>query len=292
MIPDMQVLIITFGSVGDLLPLLSIAKALLARGHEVIVAGSSRFESCVRGNGVDFISIFDAERVQLPPQDARLWDLNQIWSLGWERVMAPAMRPTYELIRARIKHRPCVVMSHWTAFGARLAAEKLGVPLCTVYLSPEALNACETPGTGAPRWRDFSEDEVFGPLLNAYRAELGLPPVDHIASHWLHSPRQGLALFPEWFCARRSCWPAQVTTTGFVTFDDPIAPVSDQHVAAFLDSAEGALERALRPYEPEFRSWSYRSRATSSTTLNTSRRSAWVRVCPCGTTGRPSSPES
>ncbi|HEY6927493.1 MAG TPA: glycosyltransferase [Steroidobacteraceae bacterium] len=228
----MQVLIITFGSSGDLLPLLSIAHGLKTRGHDVGFAGSSKFSSQVRANGFDFNSVFDAGRVQVPLEDARQWDLNRIWALGWERVMAPAMRPTYELIQERMKRRPCVVLAHWVAFGARLAAEKLGTPLCTVYFSPEVLNACDTDG---PRWRRFSEDEVFGPLLNEYRKELGLAPVQRIASEWLHSPRLGLALFPEWFCARRACWPAQATTTGFVTFDEHLAARSDEALEAFLD---------------------------------------------------------
>jgi rhamnosyltransferase subunit B len=233
--PGMQVLLITFGSSGDLLPLLSLANGLKARDHNVSFAGSSSFARQVSAAGFDFDSVFDAARVQVPVEDARQWDLNRIWTLGWQRVMAPAMRPTYELIRERMKRGPCVVIAHWVAFGARLAAEKLGMPLCTVYFSPEVLNACDTTGD---RWRSFSEDEVFGPLLNEYRHELGLPPVRRIASEWLHSPGQGLALFPEWFCARRPCWPAQAKTTGFVTYDDPLASAADQAIEAFLDNGQ------------------------------------------------------
>ena len=234
----MQVLIVTLGSLGDLLPFLTIARALRARGHEVCIGASSQFEPQVRSIGADFASVFDSGRLQRPPEDARFWDLDRTWKLGWERVMAPAMKPTYELIRDRTSRGPCIVLAHWAAFGARLAQEKLGTRLCTVYLSPEALNACDVTGTVAPRWRGFSEDEVFGPLLNAYRSELGLRPVSQICSRWVHSPRHGLALFPEWFCARQFCWPAQVKTTGFVTFDEGLTPASLQAVEEFLGSGD------------------------------------------------------
>ena len=183
-VPDMQVLMITLGSVGDLLPLLSIARALRSRGHEVSIAGSNTFAPHVRRLDFEFNTVLDSDRVQRPTEDARLWDLNRIWAMGWERVLAPAMRPTYELIGEKSKERPCVVLAHWVVFGARLAAEKLAVPYGTIYMSPEVLNACDTTGVHGPRWRTFSEDEVFGPLLNAYRRELGLEPVDHIASQW------------------------------------------------------------------------------------------------------------
>jgi rhamnosyltransferase subunit B len=231
----MRVLIVTLGSLGDLLPFLAIGKALRARGHDVCVGAGSRHEPQIRHAGLGFAEVLASATVQLPPEDARFWDLNRTWMLGWERVMAPAMRPAYELIREKAKVGPCVILAHWAVFGARLAAEKLGLPLCTVYLSPEALNACDVTGASGTRWRSFSEDEVFGPLLNAYRQELDLPPVTQICSHWVHSPQQGLALFPPWFCARRPEWPTQVTTTGFVTHDDALSPAPLPELEGFID---------------------------------------------------------
>ncbi len=233
----MRVLIVLLGSLGDLLPFVPIARALRARGHEVSIGANSELESQARSLGLDVTSIFDSERVLRPREDARLRDLNQTWILGWERYLAPAMRPTYEFIRAKTQHHhSCVVLAQWLAFGARLAQEKLGVPLCTVYLSPEALNPCDTSGALAPRWRDFSEDDIFGPLLNAYRSELGLHPVDRICSHWVHSPQQGLALFPEWLWPRQPYWPEQITTTGFVSFDEPLTPIDLPRLESFLNA--------------------------------------------------------
>ena len=213
----MRILMVTLGSLGDLLPFLTVGQALRARGHEVSLGTSSQLVRYAREAGFDCSPICDG----IPSQ------------LEWERVLAQALAPTYELIRDR-SQQDTVVVAHWAAFGARLAEEKLGVPSCTVYLSPEALNACDETRTLAPGWRGFSEDGVFGPLLNRYRADLELPPVDHICSRWAHSPRQGLALFPEWFRGRQPYWPAQVTLTGFVTSDDPLMPTSMQRVEAFL----------------------------------------------------------
>jgi UDP:flavonoid glycosyltransferase YjiC (YdhE family) len=139
----MRFLIVTLGSLGDLLPFLSITKELVARGHEVSIAGSSNFEPFVRGIGIEFTSVLASDRIQRPAEDARLWDVGRIWALGMERVLAPAMRPTYELIRDRTRHDSWIVLARWAVFGARLAEEKLGIPLCTVYMSAEALNACD-----------------------------------------------------------------------------------------------------------------------------------------------------
>jgi len=229
----MRVLLITLGSLGDLLPFLTLGKALRSRGHEVCIGTSSQHEPLIRQADFEFHALLDS--APRPAQEARFRDPNRDWALGWAQVLAPAMAPAFELIRDK-SQQGYVVAAHWAAFGARLAEEKLGVPTCTVYLSPEALNPCDESGAPGPRWRGFSEDEAFGPLLNQYRGELGLPAVDHICSRWVHSPRLGLALFPEWFCSRPGYWPQQVTTTGFVTSDEAIMPVATQRVEAFLDT--------------------------------------------------------
>jgi rhamnosyltransferase subunit B len=230
----MQVLIVTLGTLGDLLPFLTIAKALTERGHEVTIGTSRAYESHITRLGIRFSPI-PGKAVQLPAEDARFWDVNAIWRLGWEEALAPAMRPTYELVREAARRPPCVVIAHWAAFGARLAEEKLGVPLCTTYLSPDALSACDSSGTTASFWRELA-DGIFAPQLNAYRAELELDPIDHICSTWLHSSRGGLALFPEWFCARQSYWPAQIVTTGFVMSDESASPVALERVEEFLQA--------------------------------------------------------
>jgi rhamnosyltransferase subunit B len=166
-----------------------------------------------------------------------MWDVGRIWALGMERVLAPAMRPTYELIRDRTRHDSWIVLARWAVFGARLAEEKLGIPLCTVYMSAEALNVCD-PSSTASRSRGISGDDVFGPAINAYRDELGLRPVKQICESWLHSPRHGLGLFPDWFCTRQPCWPPQVTTTGFVTYDDVLEPAPVEALEAFLQAGD------------------------------------------------------
>jgi len=63
--PHMQVLIVTLGSLGDLLPFLTIARALRARGlRSASVPAASR--AAVRSIGADFASVFDSGRLQRP----------------------------------------------------------------------------------------------------------------------------------------------------------------------------------------------------------------------------------
>jgi len=60
--------------------------------------------------------------------------------------------------------------------------------------------------------------------LNAWRAELGLPPVSRVLQSWFHSPQRVLGLFPDWFGDPQPDWPPQVRCTGFVLSDEKCAP--------------------------------------------------------------------
>lgn len=230
----MQIVIVSVGSFGDLLPFLSIARGLVGRGHTVTIGTNREYEPHVRRRGFGFNAVFASEAGDLTNLDPRFWDPAHSWTLVWERIFAPAMRATYELIAATLQRGRCLVIASWTAFGARLAQERLGVTTWTAYLAPEALLACDITGAPGGQGRPCGDDVVFGPLLNSYRRELGLPPVDAICSHWMHSPQCGLALFPEWFCPRQPYWPQQVVSTGFPLFDGALMPVHFQQLEAFL----------------------------------------------------------
>jgi UDP:flavonoid glycosyltransferase YjiC (YdhE family) len=68
--------------------------------------------------------------------------------------------------------------------------------------------------------RTFIDPAVL-PKLNAYRAQLGLPPERRIFSRWLNSPQRVVGLFPSWFAPPQPDWPPQAALTGFVFADEP-----------------------------------------------------------------------
>ena len=76
----MRILMVTLGSLGDLLPFLTVGQALRARGHEVSLGTSSQLIRYAREAGFDCSSIFDGIPSQHP--------------LEWE---APALAPTATL---------------------------------------------------------------------------------------------------------------------------------------------------------------------------------------------------
>jgi hypothetical protein len=77
-----------------------------------------------------------------------------------ERMMLPYVRPIYETIAQRYVPNKTIVVAPPTALGARVAHEKLGVPLATIHLAPAPIQSVYLSpvlppmmtGDGVPRW--------------------------------------------------------------------------------------------------------------------------------------------
>src|SRR5207248_880443 len=120
------------------------------------------------------------------------------------------------------------------AFAARCAQEKLKIPAATVHLAPSVFRSVSDPPRYGrlpnPPWPayqrvlfrliDFFGDRAIGPRLNAFRGELGLPPVARVLKDYWHSPQSVIGFFPKWFAAPQPEWPAQTKLVGFPLFDE------------------------------------------------------------------------
>jgi UDP:flavonoid glycosyltransferase YjiC (YdhE family) len=178
-----------------------------------------------------------------------------------------------------------VLVGHALSFGTRLYEEKHGAPAATLHLAPSIFRsdfeqpayATERDLSSMPRWVKrtfwwgidrFVIDPLIAPKLNAFRQELGLPPVTRVFRHWLHSPQRAIALFPDWFFPPQPDWPPSLRVTGFPLYDEsdhqqlsslllefldrgpaPIvftAGSANQNAAAFFRSAVDAAARLNR----------------------------------------------
>jgi UDP:flavonoid glycosyltransferase YjiC (YdhE family) len=131
-----------------------------------------------------------------------------------------------------------VLVGTFQCFGARVAQEALGLPLCTVLPNPILLQSVWDPGQSPlgkpPAWlgkgalrlmywladREISRHAREG--VNAARATRGLAPVRDIVA-WCRSPELVIGLWPSLLAAPQPDWPSQAKTTGFIPFDSPTA---------------------------------------------------------------------
>ncbi|MFM9901896.1 MAG: glycosyltransferase [Polaromonas sp.] len=262
----MKVLLPTLGSAGDVYPFLAVGQALQARGHAVEVITNPVFAPVVAAAGLAFAPVGTAAHYTDTLSSPKLWHPVDGFGVFWRRMARHAMAPVYRHIESQASQGPCVVLATPLMLGARLAQEKLGVPLVTAYTAATMLRSCQYPLTLAhwrvPPWPPsllrpalalawqaldrFKLHPMLAADLPALRHALGLPPLTgSVFGHWVHSPQAGVTLFPPWFAPAPGDWPAQVRQAGFPLYDGDKAQGLDAGLQAFL--AAGAPPVVFTP---------------------------------------------
>ncbi len=240
----MRIFLAAMGSRGDVQPILALARALRARGHEAIVGAGPDFADWVAELGLPFVA--SGQGVQQWLQDH--WDEVHASILSRSRAMKSIVRdmfpPWFEATVRGAQGADLIVSA--SQFAAPSAAEIHGIPCIGVAYSPLLLRSAYHPPIfaslqGLPRWANSVlwsiSDVVLGLMkapLNAERAKLGLAPIRSTAEHLFEGVPYLLAC-DEMVAPRPPDWSRyDVTTTGPWFYDDP-APL-DPEVEAFLDS--------------------------------------------------------
>jgi UDP:flavonoid glycosyltransferase YjiC (YdhE family) len=217
----MRILVAAFGDAGHVFPAIALGKALIARGHEVVIETWEERRAAVEGAGLGFAA---AEEYRMfPPPDPNSEEGQHAAEA------ARALQPLLD------DFRPHVVVSDILTLAPTLAAERAGVPLAT--LIPHIYPVVEPglpffaiglrpPRTGLGRrlWRTGHDRALRIGLeqgrrdLNVQRARLDLPPIDRF--HGGISPDLALvATYPQLEYPRD--WPPGVEITGPMTFEMP-----------------------------------------------------------------------
>jgi UDP:flavonoid glycosyltransferase YjiC (YdhE family) len=248
----MRVCLTTFGSFGDLHPMLGLAHALRRRGHLPVLATSPVYREIVEGEGIAFHAI----RPDIQPNDRevirRVMDRLGGTEALFEMLM-PHFRDSYEdLIVA--SEGADVLVTHPITFAGPVIAAQRGVPWVSTVLAPMSFFSVHdfpvlppAPGVVHLTERSPMVARVLGRAARAatrswmkpvydLRSELGLAPGEHPIFEGQHSPRLVLALFSRVLGEPQPDWPPNVCITGGVRYDEPSAgDAMSPELRAFLD---------------------------------------------------------
>ncbi len=247
----MHALLVSAGTAGNMLPFIGLGKALRARGHEVTLIGSGAGTEAARQEGLGFVEL-DGPEVRREPATI---DSTAARKPGFLRSLGPHavrhMRRVYQLVAERHVPGETVVVAQSWLFGARIAQEKLGVPLATVYLQP-LLFGSTADAPGLPRWIPRfvprlinaliarAVDWGLAPAIDAFRAELGLRPTSRPVVRWWRSPELVIGFFPDWYSPPQSDWPEQTLLGGFPLYDAR-GPCVSAELEEYLADGEAPL---------------------------------------------------
>ena len=229
-------LLVALGSSGDVFPFLGLGRALRARGHQVTLLANSHFESITRQSELDFVELGSEADYQSITENPSLWKPIPGVRLIADGLILRNMRRTIEIIEQKNVPGQTVIAAPLTAFGARIAHERQGIPLVTVCLQPSALRSARQPPVIRPLPLSRRLPRVWNQLLfglsdwaffdrlvrrdtNALRSELGLKPIRGRFMDWSFSTTRILGLFPDWFAPKLPDWPSCVRLCQFPLYD-------------------------------------------------------------------------
>jgi UDP:flavonoid glycosyltransferase YjiC (YdhE family) len=226
-----NILIVTIGTAGDVYPFVGIARHLVHRGHEVRLASTERHRCFVEAAGVDFQEV---PGVRTAADSPDFYHATRGMRAVAETMLIPAIKPVYDLVSA-LDPGKWAVLADTFCYGARIARERAGEPLTTGVVSPFGLRSLlsqpVTPGLTLPSWTprlirrgvvkiaEHLWDRLLCAPLNAFRKDLGMPPVRDVWYGWSLSPDRAIGLFPEWFAPKPADWPAQFVHGGFTVYE-------------------------------------------------------------------------
>ncbi|GGI87382.1 glycosyltransferase [Pseudarthrobacter scleromae] len=233
----MKMMLLTAGTRGDVEPFFALARAAVARGHQVRIA-------IPENSGADTAGL---DTVSLRMDFARLVSDQGVSPRAAARTFRTVIRPAVgQLLSAAVEHivayAPDVVVYHPKVLSAPAAARRLGVPSVLVETVPALTPTWEFPSPIIPA-------ASLGPLNRAsyaparaatlmFRRELKaaldlLPPVRTPATE----TRATLIPVSPHLLPRPSDWPASVHLTGHWA-EKPAAAEIDDELSAFLDGGD------------------------------------------------------
>jgi UDP:flavonoid glycosyltransferase YjiC (YdhE family) len=257
----MHFILTPVGSSGDVNPFVIVGGELRRRRHGVTLVAPDVYAMLAAKVGLGFVSVGTAEEYERVTNNPDLWDPRRGLAVVLTEI-ARRLRRGYAALEELYEPNGTMLVGHPLSFFTRVFEEAHHVPAVTMHLAPSVLRSdfrqpTLLPGvdiSGWPRWAKralwwgvdrFAIDPPIVPSLNAWRAELGLPPVSRILHSWLHSPQRVLGLFPDWFGEPQPDWPPQLRLTGFVLSDERCAP--DQEATATSSDLEQFLASGDAP---------------------------------------------
>jgi rhamnosyltransferase subunit B len=234
----MKFLLTTWGSDGDLHPLLALGQEMLRRGHEVTLAGNPHWREMVEQSCITFIPmgprqssdmVFGHPEV-ISSKKFGLASLSSLMRIG----VAPMLEESYQVLCEAAQDHD-VLVAHFLVFAAGTVAEKTGIDWATISLAPGVVPSRHTMPAGSYLqpfsgvigeignhlfWRlcGYSTQHIVDPYVNRLRKKIGLSSRREVFYKGT-SPRLNLQLCSSHFAQRPLDWSSEKKQAGFCYWD-------------------------------------------------------------------------
>ncbi|MCA9131515.1 MAG: hypothetical protein KDA45_00100 [Planctomycetales bacterium] len=263
----MRTIVTAPGSLGDVNPLLAIARGLQAAGHDVLFLAAERYLPLARRGGLETRCLVSEEQFSRLAGNPQLWHPRHGARLIFHEAVEHFLADHYQWLEENCVPSQTLLVSHVLDFAGRVYRDvHQEVKLVSVLPAPAVLRSHRTPprlsGFAWERWippgvhrgiyraADLWLDRIGGAQINQMRAELGLPKVHRIFKSWWCSPDLVLCLFPEWFSIDVRDLPPTMKLVGFPLADsgDVVEPQVTAELGKLLDGLQQGTAGRERPW--------------------------------------------
>jgi len=140
----MKIVLATFGSLGDLHPMLALAIELRGRGHEIVINTLEVYREKIGALGFEFYPM----RPDVNPDDRELAKIIMDAKTGTEKllreILIPNVRPMFEDLMKAVEDADLLISGE-VVFAAASVAEKTGVKWITTSLAPASFLSPHDP---------------------------------------------------------------------------------------------------------------------------------------------------
>jgi UDP:flavonoid glycosyltransferase YjiC (YdhE family) len=255
----MRIVLTTFGTLGDVHPLIAVALEMRQRGHTPVLAVPEIFRAKIEPLGLEFFKVGPTLNPEDPRQVAELMEIRKGTERTLREVLFPAIRQSYDELLAAVDEGggADLMLAGELTYQAPIVAEVTGMRWASYVLAPLSFFSSYDPPVLPPypglarlqsavpatghavtrfaRWltRDWAEP------VYRLRAELGLDRGADVVFDAKHAPNLVLAMFSPLLGKPQPDWPANTEITGFVFYDgDAGRQGLPEEIERFLDAGE------------------------------------------------------
>ncbi|HEY3989376.1 MAG TPA: glycosyltransferase [Acidobacteriaceae bacterium] len=259
----MRIVLTTFGTLGDVHPLIAVALEMRRRGHTPVLAVPEIFRPKIEPLGLVFAKVGPTLNPDDPQQVADLMDIHKGTERTLREVLFPAIRQSYEELLAAVRAGggADLMLAGELTYQAPVVAEVTGIRWASYVLAPLSFfsahdapvlppyprlarlqSAVPASGHAVRRFARWVTRNWAEPVYRL-RGELGLDHGANVIFDAKHAPSLVLAMFSPLLGEPQPDWPPGTEITGFVFYDgDAGRQELPEEIERFLEAGEEAGE--------------------------------------------------
>ncbi len=262
----MRILLMTYGTRGDVEPFVALAHGFVKAGHTARLAAPAVYAPLAAGTGIEYIPL-PGDPGELAAAMVREAGNNPLRMIGvMTRFVFPLAAEVFGRLRETAPGSDAVVHSFLFTHAGYELAKSLGVPDYSAQMFPMFVPTSEFAAPGFPDiplagiYRKMTHvlfNNIFrhgGGLLyiRVRRGRADLPPL----TGWPFSPKAGrvtplLFGFSEYVVPRPADWPAWAHITGYWQMEEPREQDIPAEVRRFLDSGPAPVYIGFGSYSSQ-----------------------------------------